>query len=134
MPVASGATSTSPGPGSGGSGRSVTAIAPTPSVTTARIKPPRRCSSPDLRCGLDDQVELGDLLVARQRVALDRRREPTLPRQAQLVDRDVLRGLVDAALEQVLALELGSLGRNQAQHHELVLGHEPQRLKAARTR
>src|SRR6185312_8453078 len=130
MPVASGATSTSPGPGPAGSGRSVTAITRTPSVTTARINASRRRSSPDLSGGLDDQVELGDLLVARQCVALDGRGEPTLPRQAQLLDRDVLGGLVDAPLEQVLALELGPLGRDQPQNHELVLGHEPQRLKA----
>ena len=47
-------------------------------------------SAPDLGGGLDDQPELGDLLVEGQHVALDGRGEAALRGQAELVERDVL--------------------------------------------
>ena len=49
----------------------------------------RRPSAPHLRGRLDDEAQLGaPLLVVREAVALDRRREAALARQAQLVERD----------------------------------------------
>ena len=48
-----------------------------------------RASAPDLGGGLDDERELGDLLVDGQRVALDRRGEAALRREAELVERHV---------------------------------------------
>src|SRR5215213_3260843 len=45
-------------------------------------------STPDLFGCLDDQRELGDLLVARERVALDGGGEPALAGERQLVERD----------------------------------------------
>ena len=68
---------------------------------------------------LDDEPQLGHLLVVGELVALDRGREPALRRQAQLVERHVLRRLVDAALEGVLALQLGALGGDEAEHDRL---------------
>ena len=67
-----------------------------------------RRSAPDLLGGLDDQRELGDLLVAGERVALDRRGEAALPRQRQLLERHEPRRLVDPPLEVVLALQLAA--------------------------
>ena len=72
------------------------------------------------------------LLLDAERVALDGRGEAALRREAELVDVDVLRRLLDPALEEVLGLELARLGRHQAEHDDLALGHEAQRLEAAR--
>ena len=44
-------------------------------------------SAPDLLRGLDDQAQLGDLLVVRERVALHRGGEAALRRQAELFER-----------------------------------------------
>ena len=79
-----GAITTSPGPGS--AARAVE-HAPSPrrrSVTAARIA---GRSAPDLGRRLDDQRELGDLLLVGERVALDGRGEAALRRQAELLDR-----------------------------------------------
>ena len=54
--------------------------------------------------GLDDQAELGHLLVVADDVALHRRGEAALRGQAQLVQRHVACGLVDPQLERVLFL------------------------------
>ena len=70
---------------------------------------------------LDDALELAPLVVLRQRVAVVRAREAALRRQAQALERDELRGLVDAALQGVLGFELAELGRDQAEHDLLVL-------------
>src|SRR5205085_11313047 len=73
------------------------------------------------------------LLVLGQLVALDSRREPALGREAQLLDRRVLRRLVDASLQLVLRLELAGLRRHEAEHDLLVaLWQEAQRLETAR--
>ena len=60
---------------------------------------PRRASrrrpsaefTPDLARRVDDQRQLGDLILDRQRVAFDGRREPALRAQAQLFERHELR-------------------------------------------
>ena len=91
-------------------------------------------SAPDLLGDLHDLAQLGPLLLLAERVALDGRGEAALRREAELVDVDELRGLLDAALEQVLALELALLGRDEAEHDELARRHEAQRLEAARAR
>ena len=70
-------------------------------------------------------------LLDRQRVAVDRRGEAALGREAELVEVDELRGLLDPAFEEVLGLELAALGGDQAEHDDLALGHEAQRLEAA---
>src|SRR4051795_1697749 len=91
-----------------------------------------RSVAPDLRRRLDDQAQLRPLLLLGDRVALDRRGEPALRREAELVEIDVLRRLLDAALELVLRLELAALRRDQPEHDDLALRHEAQRLESAR--
>src|SRR5262249_10847389 len=95
---------------------------------------PRGALAPDLLGRLDHQAQLRPLVLVGQLVALDGRREAALRRQAELVDVHVLRRLLDAPLEQVLALELGLLCSYKAEHHLLALGHEAQRLERARAR
>src|SRR3984885_6964953 len=92
----------------------------------------RRPLAPDLAGGLDQQLELGPFLVDGQRVSLDGGGEPALPGDAEPVQIDVLGGLVDAPLERVPGLELGGLGGHQAEHDDLVVGHEPERLERPR--
>ncbi len=52
-------------------------------------------------------------------------------RQAELIDVDEFRGLVDTALEFVAALEHPGFRRHQPEHDLLALRHETQRLEAA---
>src|SRR5580704_8987384 len=87
--------------------------------------------APDLLGGLDDEAELGHLLVVGQRVAFERGGEPALAGQADLVQRNELGRLVDPPLQLILGLQLRTLGRDQAQHDHLALRHEPQRLEPA---
>src|SRR4051812_31297627 len=65
-----------------------------------------RSSAPDLLGRLDDEPELVDLLLDRERVALDGRGEAALRGEAELLEVDVLDRLLDPALEQVLRLEV----------------------------
>ena len=88
--------------------------------------------APDLARRLDDQLELGPLLVVAQRVALDGGGEAALPREAELLDVDVAAASSMRRLSVVLALELAALGRDQAEDDELAGRHEAQRLEAAR--
>src|SRR6185437_16918520 len=91
--------------------------APAPRRAAARPTParPRRApraraaSLPHVRGDLDDQPQLRPLLLDRERVALDRRREAALRREAQLLERHVLRGFVDAALERIGVLQRAGL-------------------------
>ena len=91
-------------------------------------------AGPDVGGDVDDEGQLGDLLVVGQHVALDRRGEAALGRQAQLLERHVLRRLVDASLERVLVLERARLGRDEAEHDHLARRHEAQRFEPARAR
>src|SRR5690606_24194656 len=88
--------------------------------------------SPDLLGGLHDQRQLGHLLIVGQLVALHRRGEPALWREAELAQRHVPGRLLDPALELVLGLQLTGLGGHQAEHHLLARRHEPQRGEASR--
>src|SRR5712691_2857727 len=81
---------------------------------------------------VDDHRELRPFLVLGQHVALLGRGEAALRAQGELVDIDVLGGLVDAAPDGVLSLECTAFRRDEADHHDLVsLGQEAQRLEAA---
>src|SRR5215510_13996942 len=90
--------------------------------------------APHLAGGLDDELELGPLLIVRQLVARGDARKPTLRRQRELLQGHVLGGLVDAPLQLVLLFESAVLGGDQAQHNDLALGHEAQRGEVASTR
>ena len=92
---------------------------------------PERRTSPTLRRHLDDHLQLRPLLVLGQGVALFGRGKAALRRQAQLIERNIFRRLVDAALDRVLGFEPAGLGGDQAEHDVAVLGHQLQRLEAA---
>src|SRR5258707_335938 len=96
----------------------------------SRLRRPRL--SPDFAGRLDDEPQLGGLLVHGECVALHRRRKTALRTQAELLERNESRRFVDPPLECVLALDRAALGSHQPQHHHLALGHEPQRLETAR--
>lgn len=84
-------------------------------------------------CGgrLDDEPQLGPLVLLGQRVALHRGGEAALRRQRELLEGDVPAGLIDAPLKVVPGLQLWPLRRDQAEHHDLAGRDEPQRLEAA---
>src|SRR5581483_10594341 len=88
--------------------------------------------SPDLAGGLDDEAKLRLLFLDGDGIALEGRGEAALRAQAQLLERDVFGGFVDATLQLVLLFERALLRRDQTQHHHLSLGHEAQGLEAAR--
>ena len=82
------------------------------SSARASPRPPRR---------LDHQLQLAALLVPGQQVAERRRGEAALRRDRQVLERHVLRRLVDAPPQRVDRLELRLLGADQAEHDHLVL-------------
>src|SRR5215469_9771130 len=86
--------------------------------------------APDFLGDLDDQLELGHFLLVPQHVALDRRGEAALRRQAELVKRHELGRLLDPPLERVRVLQFAALGGDQAEHDHLARRHEAQRLEA----
>src|SRR3990170_1691359 len=90
-------------------------------------------ATPDLLDRLDDEPELGGLLLGGQVISLHGRREPALRRETDLVDVDEPCRLLDAPLQLVLRLELTGLGGDEPEHDDLPLGQEPKRLEAARS-
>src|SRR5262249_14191473 len=88
-------------------------------------------SSPHLIRQLHDPPQLRPLLVLGQDIAFLARGEAALRGEAELVEIDEFRRLVDAALKRVLLLERAAFGGDEAEHHHLALGHEAQRLEAA---
>src|SRR5579871_2008426 len=97
---------------------------------TFRSRPSLR-RSPRLARRIDDEPEFGDLVLDRHGVAADAAGKSALRRQRQLIERHVTAGLVDAALERVLAFERGVLGRDQTEHRHLAFRQEAQRRKVA---
>src|SRR5579875_2451331 len=93
------------------------------SLSTGRRRAPARSVAPDVAGHVHYQAQLRDLLVEGQLVALHRGGETGLRRQAELVQRDVTRRLVDPPLDDVGVLEFAALGRDEAEHHHLALGH-----------
>ena len=67
----------------------------------------------------------------RELVALERRGEAALRREAELVDVDVTRCLFDPSLQLVLRLELAALRGHEPEHGDLSLRQEAERLEAA---
>src|SRR6266849_8524352 len=88
-------------------------------------------SSPHFLVHLDDASQFRPLLVLAQQIAFLGGGEAALPGQAELVERGMLRGLLDAALEPILALERAALGGDEAEHDRLALGQHPQRPETA---
>src|ERR1700683_1961027 len=82
---------------------------------------------------LHDHAQLRPLLLFGQDIAFFGRGEAALRRQAQLIERHVFGGLVDAALDVVFLFQLAGLRGDEAEHKLLLaLGEEAQRLEAAR--
>src|SRR6266516_1016366 len=88
--------------------------------------------SPHVAGHLDHALELAPLRVLSQRVAVVRAGEAALRRQAEALERHVLRGLVDPAPQDVRRLERAGLGRHQPEDDLLVAWQQTQRLEAAR--
>src|SRR6185369_9306384 len=88
-------------------------------------------SAPNLLGRLDHQSQFIALCFHCDLVAVHGARKAALRRQRQLLDRRVLRGLGDAALECVLVFQLPEFRGDQTQHGGLALGQETQRAEVA---
>src|SRR5215469_11123170 len=73
-------------------------------------------AAPHLTRGFDDEAQFGFLLLDRQSVAFDGRGKAALRAEAELLQRHVFGGLVDAALQVVLALERRPLAGDETQY------------------
>src|SRR5205823_2521021 len=94
---------------------------------------PEGALAPHLLGDLDDEPQLRLLLLRREVVALERRREPALRREAELLDVRELRGLVDSPRDGVLVLELAVLRRHEPENDLLVAPRQQaQRFEPAR--
>src|SRR5215510_10500454 len=88
-------------------------------------------SPPHLLRQLHHHPQLRPLLLLAEHVAFLGRGEAALRREAELINRHVATGVLDAALDDVLLLHGTGLGGDQAEHEGFVLGQEAQRLEAA---
>src|SRR5690242_7129178 len=77
--------------------------------------------APHVARRVDDEAKLRLLRLHRDLVAVDGAREAALRRQAHLRERRELRGLVDAALQVVLAFQRSHFGAHQTQDDGLAL-------------
>ena len=89
--------------------------------------------APHLRCDLHGQLQLPALIVGGEQIAGRAARESALGTDAQVLNRHVLRGLIDAALQHVLRLKRGHFARDQTQNDPHTFPGKPQRLKTARS-
>src|SRR5271166_1688139 len=108
--------------------------APLVSIRATNLQAPRSTLrvSPHLFGNLHDQSELRPLLVLGQGVSFLGRREAALRRKTELIEGNEPGRFVDAALELIARFELSAFRGDEAEHHHLVLRHQPQRLEAAR--
>src|SRR5690349_21988390 len=86
---------------------------------------------PHLARHLQRQPQLSLLILHGDLVSVVRAREAALRAETQVLQRHILRGGFDAALERVLRFECRDLGADQAEDDLLALGHEAERLEAA---
>src|SRR5208282_5658350 len=86
---------------------------------------------PHLLRDLADHPQLRPLLLFGEDIAFLGRGEAALRRQAELIDIDELRRLLDAALDLVAAFQPPGFAGDETEHHGLALGHEAQRLETA---
>ena len=112
-------------------------VLPAAEVNTSFIFPPAREGSvgvsPTLpSTDVQDHLHLVPLGLLGQHVAFLGRGKAALRREAELVERDELRRLLDALLDVVLLLQRSGFRGHEAEHDLLVaLRHEAQRLEAA---
>src|SRR3954463_13217949 len=99
----------------------------------ASVFPARRSLFPHLVGELLDHAKLRPLLLLGEDVALLGGGEAALRREAELLQRSELGGLVDPPLDVVLLLERAALGGDEPEHHGLVaFRQEAQRLQTPR--
>src|SRR5689334_15384426 len=111
---------------------SFSALPRSPALRERRSGRQRSMSFPNLVGQFHDHAQLRPLLLFRQHVAFLGGSEAALWRQAKLIEGDVARRLVDAALDLVLLLQRAALRGDEAEHQLLLaLGKESQRLEAA---
>src|SRR6516225_6409929 len=101
------------------------------SALTRRPGDDRALVSPDLPGDLDDRAQLRPLLALRQNISFFSRGKAALRREAKLIERNVFRGFVDAALDLVAAFERAGFAGDEPEHDRLVLRHKAQRPKTA---
>src|SRR5580692_3886424 len=87
--------------------------------------------APDFFGDFDYQAKLVPLLLLGEVVALAGGGEAALGGQAELVDVGVPGGFLDAALDEVLGLQVAALAGDDPEHDPLALGQVAQRLEAA---
>ena len=85
--------------------------------------------TPNFRRRLEHHVELAKLLVFRQQIAAEARREAALRTDRQLFQRQMARCVVDAAAQLIDGFNPANLGRDQTQHGDLALRYETKRVK-----
>ncbi len=83
-------------------------------------------STPDVSRQVAYQRELFFLYVVRDGIAAVHARKAALRAHGQPVEGDELDRVVEALAQRGLVLELRLLGRDEAEHHRLLLGHEAQ--------
>src|SRR5215470_5878042 len=101
-----------------------------PAVPEAETLVAWSCSSslaPDVARELDHEAELSLLHLRRRRIASVDAGKAALRTDGEAVEIEGTRRLLDALLERILALHLGRLGRDNAEHHDLVPWNEAQR-------
>jgi len=79
---------------------------------------------------LDDPIEFSPHFIFAHHFGIETA-ETALRAQGQLFQRKVARGLINAPLEFIERLHIGTLGRDQTQNDGLILRHESQGLKTA---
>src|SRR5690242_16295037 len=89
-------------------------------------------SAPNLFGRFYHKFQFCDLVGDRDVISLNGAREAALWAERELIERAVLRRLLDPALQRVLGLHRRQLGRDEAEDHGLALGHEAQRREIAR--
>src|SRR5262245_27584765 len=95
------------------------------------------CSSslaPNVACKLDYEAKLFLLHIRRRRIASVDAGKAALRTDGEAVKIELTRRLLDALLQRIHALHLGRLGRDNAEHHGLVLRNEAQRRERASAR
>ena len=91
-------------------------------------------SVPDAAGGVDDEAELGPLLVFGEKISFHGGSEAALRAEGHVFEREVARGLVDALDQLVGVFKLRTLGADKAEDDRLIARYETQRLEGAGAR
>jgi hypothetical protein len=91
-------------------------------LTTDELRPLALRAFPNRFGYGSDQLKFAPLLFFAQRITSSRRGEAALRAERKLLQRDVLRGLVDLPLYLVLRLQIAMFGGDQAEHDNFSFG------------